>query len=58
MLAEAQLSWFNRIKLEVKRFLLGKKVRAFNSRLSEPSGKKKKKKVAVFNVGVKFTNQI
>lgn len=43
MLAEAQLSWFNRIKLEVKRFLLGKKVRAFNSRLSEPSGKKKKK---------------
>lgn len=56
MLAEAQLSWFNRIKLEVKRFLLGKKVRAFNSRLSEPSGKKKKK--AVFNVGVKFTNQI
>lgn len=50
MLAEAQLSWFNRIKLEVKRFVASKKVRSFNSLSSElmgggkgTTGKKKKK---------------
>lgn len=59
MLAEASLSWFNGLRLEVKRVLARKNVAAFNS-ISGDLSKVLKDifTVDIFKVEIKFKNKI